>query len=246
MRKFVDLHLRPPLNSLNQVKKMFARSNKLGYRMVGVSFPANIPRKVVHQLRKLANSVNIDLVTRLELAVGNRRELLNQLSRFRRKFEIISVKCTSKTVARQAAKDRRVDLLFFPAMHLHKCFFNRAEAELASKASASLEIEMAPLLALAGSRRIRFLSRVRREVEIAVKFDVPIVLSSGAKNMYFMRSPHDYAALASLFGMAQPLALCSFSETSLNLVERNREKLSPSYVAPGVRVVRRGKDCPNM
>ncbi|MEA2090041.1 MAG: RNase P subunit p30 family protein [Thermoproteota archaeon] len=243
MRKFVDLHLRPPLNDFAQVKKMFAKSHELGYSMVGVSLPPNIPKKGIYRLQELSNSTDIDLVTRVNLVAENRRELLNRLRQFRRKFEIVSVVCTLKKVAREAAKDRRVDLLSFPPVHLRRCFFDHAEAELASKVFASLEIEMAPLLELEGLRRIQLLSRLRREVKIAVKFNVPIVLSSGAKNVYFMRSPHDYAALTSLFDMTQPLALCSFSETPLSLVKRNREKLSPSYVAPGVRVVRRGKNC---
>jgi ribonuclease P/MRP protein subunit RPP1 len=243
VKKFVDLRLRPPLNDFDQMRKMFARSRRLGYKVVGVALPLRIKRKDVRRLKELSDSNGIDLVTKVDLVVRNRRELLNQLRRLRRRFEVISVVCTSKTVARQAAKDRRVDLLVFPSPNFRGCFFDRGEAELASKALTSLEIEMTSLLKLEGSKRIRLISILRREVEIAVKHNVPIVLSSGAKDVQLMRSPQDYAAVASLFDMTRPLALHSFSETPLNLVKRNREKLSPNYVAPGVRIVRRGKDC---
>jgi RNase P/RNase MRP subunit p30 len=222
---------------------MFARSRRLGYKAVGLSLPLGVKRKDVRRLEEVSDSNGIDLVTRVDLVARNRRELLNQLRRVRRRFEVISVVCTSKTVARQAAKDRRVDLLIFPSPHFRGCFFDRGEAELASKALASLEIEMASLLKLEGSKRIRLISILRKEVEIALKHNVPIVLSSGAKDVQLMRSPQDYAAVACLFDMTRPLALRSFSETPLNLIERNREKLSPNYVAPGVRVFRRGKDC---
>lgn len=246
MIKFVDLHLCPPLNDSNQVREMFARSRELGYHTIGIPLPPSISQENIRQLQEIGGSVDVDFVTRTDLTVKTRRELLGQLRFFRRKFEIISVVCVSKAVARQAAKDRRVDLLSFPAAHPHKRFFDRAEAELASKASSCLEIDMASLLELRGFERIRLLSCLRREVEVAAKFDVPVIVSSGAKNVHLMRSPRDYVALTSLFDMAQPLAMRSLSEAPLRLVKRNREKLSPDYVAPGVRVVRRGKNCRNV
>ena len=124
-------------------------------------------------------------------------------------------------------------------------FFDRAEAELASQASSSLEVDMALLLSLKGFSRIRLLSTFRKEVAIAKKFGVPVAISSGANNVRLMRGPYDYAALASLFDMAVPLALRALSDTPLTIVERNKEKLSPDFVAPGIRLVRRKKNCPS-
>jgi ribonuclease P/MRP protein subunit RPP1 len=246
MRRFADLHLRPPIENLDQVERMISRSSKLGYQMVAMPLPRNITTTKISRLQKICSDVNVDLVTRVNLTPKTSKELLHDLRHFRRRFEIISVICDSKPVARQAAKDRRVDLLTFPATDIHKRFFDRAEAELASNALSSLEIEMASLLSLMGSSRIRLISSLRRESAIAKKFSVPIVISSGATNEYLMRSPRDYAALASLFDMATPGALRALSEIPFSLVERNRGKLSSSYVAPGIRVIKEGDCCPRV
>jgi len=242
MKRFVDLHLHPSIKDFDQVERMIVKSSELGYRLVGIPLPPSVTQDEISLLRKICKDAKIGFVARVDFAPKTPGELLQDLRRFRRRFEILSVTCTSKGVARQAAKDRRVDLLSFPATDIHKRFFDRAEAELASKALSGLEIEMAPLLSLSGSSRIRLLSRLRREVAIAKRFNVPVVISSGAMNEYLMRSPHDYAALATLFDMPLPYALHALSEDPLAIVERNREKLSPDYVAPGVRVVRR-KTC---
>jgi len=239
MRRFVDLHLRPWINDPDQVERMVRKSPELGYRLVSIPLPPNVTRDKVDQLQSICSDAKIDFVSRVDFVPKTPGELLQDLRRFRRRFEVVSVACTSKSVARQAAKDRRVDLLSFPANDIHKRFFDRAEAELASKALSGLEIEMAPLLSLSGYSRIRLLSRLRREVAIAKRFNVPVVISSGATNEYLMRGPHDCAALATLFDMPLPYALRALSENPLAIVERNREKLSPGYVAPGVRVVRR-------
>jgi len=68
---------------------------------------------------------------------------------------------------------------------------------------------------------------------------VPIVWSSGATDVQFLRKPEDMAHLGMLFGLDLPQALEALSDTPLGIVERNRQKLSPDYVAPGVRIVRR-------
>jgi RNase P/RNase MRP subunit p30 len=243
MRKFVDLHLRPPINILGQVERMVKRSFELGYRSVGMSLPHNIKREKIRQLKTICENVGVDLVTRIDFVPKTSGELLRNLRRFRRKFEVVSVTCNSKSVARQAAKDRRVDLLAFSTGFSRKRFFDNAEAELASKAGGALEIDMASLLSLTGFPRIRFLSSLRKEVTIAEKFKVPTVISSGATDAGLLRGPYDYAALATLFDLPMAVALRGLSENPLSIVETNRRKLGSGYVAPGLFVVRDVKRC---
>jgi len=237
MRKFVDLHLCAPIDNLKQVERMVNLSAELGYRMIGIPLSPNVSRERIRQIEEICNRVRVEFVTRVDLMPRSSGELLNNLRRFRRKFEIVSVACTSKSVARQAAKDRRVDLLSPCVAFPCKRFFDYAEAELASEKLVSFEIDMASILSLNGFPRIRLLSSLRKEVAVARKFDIPITISSGASDENFLRSPQDYVALATLFDLPVSCALQAVSDYPLSMVERNREKLSPNYVAPGVRVV---------
>ena len=241
MRKFVDLHLCPLVQDVDQVKRMIAKCSDLGYRVVGIPLPPNVGQEKFRQLQDICNCAKLDFVTRVDLFPRTPAELLHDLRRLRRKFEVVSVVCFSKPVARQAAKDRRVDLLSFSSTDMRKRFFDYAEAELSSKALSSLEIDLVPLLCLTGVERIRLLSRLRRELAIAKRFNVPVTVSSGATNECLLRSPYDHAALTVLFDMPPSSALLCLSENPFGIVMRNREKLSPNYVAPGVRVVRRKK-----
>ena len=76
----------------------------------------------------------------------------------------------------------------------------------------------------------------------AERAKVPVILSSGATSELLMRGPHDFASLTTIFDYALSSALKALSETPRQMVEQNRKKLSPDYVAPGIRVVGR-KDC---
>jgi len=93
-------------------------------------------------------------------------------------------------------------------------------------------------------RRVQLLARMREEVSLAEEYGVPIVISSGAGEPILMRRPRELAYLAvGLLGLSFEEALDALSKTPLGMVERNRAKLDPSFIAPGVRLVRRGSDC---
>lgn len=244
MRKtYADLHLCPNLRDLEKTSQMISDASRLGYGLIGVTFPPNFADEEIQHLRNISREAKIDLVSRVDLKPRTPKELIYNLRKLRRRFEIIAVLCESKSVARQAAKDRRIDLLNFPSLDFRKRFFDKAEAELTSNSLASLEIDIKPLLTLEGPTRIRLLSSLRREKEIAKSFHVPIVISSGISEKTLMRKPKELAALASLFDLNEASALEAVSKNPLTIVKRNRQKLSPQFVAPGIRIIRRGKDC---
>jgi len=239
-RIYADLHLCP---NLENVTCIISKASTLGYRLIAATFPYRFTEEEIQGIRRICEEAKIDLASRVDLKPKTPKELINNLRKLRRRFEIIAVICESKNVARQAAKDRRVDLLNFPSLDFRRRFFDAAEAELASNALASLEIDMKPLLTLEGPARIRLLSSLRRETAIAKKFHVPIVISSGVSNELLMRKPRELAALAFLFDLDETSAMEAVSKNPVAIVKRNRENLSPRFVAPGIRIIRKGKDC---
>ena len=242
-RKYADLHLCPDLGNDEQVTRIIKKTSQLGYGLIAIPLPQNFPEEKIRKLQNICKENRIGFASRVDLKPRTPNELIRSLRKLRRRFEIIVVVCESKQVARQAAKDRRVDLLNFLGCNRRKRFFDKAEAELASNALGSLEIDIKPLLTLEGPARIRLLSSLRREVAIAEDFHVPIVISSGASNELLTRKPREMAALTSLFDLDKCSAINTVSKNPLATVKRNREKLSPNFVAPGIRLIRRGKDC---
>ena len=242
-RAFADLHLRINLKEPAAISQMINKTATLGYSLIAVPLPPETQADETMQLRTACNEAGIDFVSRVDIRPRAQNELLHQLRKLRRKFQVICVYCENKEVARQAAKDHRVDLLNFPLLDFRGRFFDRAEAELASSSLAAMEIDVMPLLVLEGPARIRLLSSLRREAAIAREFHVPIVVSSGVSVETLLRKPRDMAALAFLFGLDEASALETVSKNPVAIVKRNREKLSNGFVAPGIRVIKEGDDC---
>lgn len=242
-RTYADLHFCVNLGDAKQTSSMVSKVAELGYRLVGIPFLPRVTEEEMRSTRELCTRADLELASRLDLRPRSTDDLLRSLRKLRRKFEVIAVLCSSKKVARQAAKDRRVDLLNFPSLEYRERFFDMAEAELASGSLTALEIDMKPLLTLEGPVRTRLLSSLRREAKIASQFEVPLIISSGAANPLLLRRPKENAALAALFDIKGEVALDGVSANPLGIVKRNLAKLSERFVAPGIRIIKKGKDC---
>jgi ribonuclease P/MRP protein subunit RPP1 len=234
MKRFADLHLYPPAEKTNRTR-IFNKYAELGYDLVGVSLPIDVTKSRIQQLRRICHHEGLDLATRLDLVPMSVQDLNYILRRTRYKFEIISVTCVSKPVSRQAAKDRRVDLISYRPYSRER-FFDMSTAKFASKALAAFEVNMAPLLFEKGIRRAKIISNLRREVRTARKFNLRIVISSGSTNEYSIRTPQDFAALSTLFDLTPQQSLKAISEVPIDLIERNRKKQSQEYIAPGIHL----------
>ncbi|MDR2707354.1 MAG: hypothetical protein LBB87_01205 [Nitrososphaerota archaeon] len=241
-RSFADLHLKITLKETQTLHNTIHRTAKFGYHYIAIPFSLEPSMEEIENLKTVCKNAGIEPVLRADLYPRNENDLMNSLRRLRRKFDIICVLCDNKEISRQAAKDRRVDLLNFPNFDYRKRFFDRSEAELARSGTAALEIDIKPLLVLAGPARIRFLSCLHREIAIAKTFGVPLIVSSGATEECFMRMPRDMASLSYLFGLSNAEALDAVSSNPLSIVLRNREKLDNSFIAPGIRIVKEGND----
>ncbi len=240
-RSFADLHLRVNVGDRIQIVKLAQKAAELGYTLVGAQLAPQAKTEEIQQLKKACLDFDVDFVSRVDLHPRSQEELLGILTKLRRRFEIICIVCTKKDVARQAAKDRRVDLLNFPSLDFRERFFDHAEAELASCGSAGFEVDVKSILVSEGPPRIRFLSSLRREVALALEFQIPVVISSGVSDPMLLRKPREMAILASLFGLGSSVALDSVSEIPAKIVKKNRGKLDNGYVAPGIRIIKQGE-----
>jgi RNase P/RNase MRP subunit p30 len=236
-RTHSDLHLRA---HPNDAQRLIAKAAFLGYQQIAIPFSSPPTDPEFSAIKNYAHENGIDFVARVDFKPRTQEDLTRFLRKYRRQFEVICILCDNKDVARQAAKDHRVDILNFVSLDYKKRFFDRAEAELASNTEAALEIDVKPLLTLEGPPRTRLLSTLRRETAIAKEFHVPLLVSSGVSEERLMRKPQDMAALGFLFGLQEEICLDAVFSNPATIVTRNRAKLDSSFVAPGITLLKEG------
>lgn len=242
-RRFVDLHVKSSLSSGKSSPSQIARmASHLGFKAIGLA-DFNLQNiDLLPDIRKIFESYGVDLVARADLYEQSPKLLKSALRKLRRRVEVIAVYCRNINVARLAARDRRVDLLIFSAKSWRENFFDKSEAALALSGESALEVNLIDLIrARSSSERIQAIRILSENVRMAKRYDLPVIFSSGATSIYEMRAPRELAALATLLGLTEYEARESLSKIPLELVLKNREKLSEYYIMPGVRLIRKGE-----
>ena len=223
MKRYIDLHLRP---KPGESERLINEVKHLGYSCVAST--ANIGCE---------SSTDIDVASRVDLEPRRGSDLLDQLRKIRSRFEVVAVKCINKDVARQAAKDHRVDILLFPEdlTIRRNARLDTQEAKMAYDVGCCYEINASELLFTGETRLAKLATVIKRELEVARRFDVPVILSSGASTSMGLREPKALAAMTALLDVSEEAAVEMQTTTPDRLLRRNRAKLSEEYVSPGVR-----------
>lgn len=237
--KYADLHLKPPTSNMTEVGEIFRRASQLGYGTVGIALPTETPETLIEKCYTLAEEQGLDPVARLDLKPKTPDQLLRELGRWRRRYEVVAVECCTKQVARQAAKDHRVDILGF-SFTLERSWLDAAEVELASSSNVSLEIDIVGILRADRGVMFRVLAELRRRVALVTKSKIGLVVSSGAEAALDLRGPRDLEAFIQLFGLTQKASKATVSSCPLEILRRNREKLDSSQAGFGVKIVGAG------
>jgi len=232
MKLYADLHMRPPLDDAANARSMADVLNGLKTTVVGLVIPPDRLTPTPPAMNSFMDA-GLDVAKRLNLAPRSREELLSGLRRFRTKYDVISVNCSSQSVSRVAVRDRRVDIVWFPK-HGPDSSFRR---KLANTCQAALEFNMSELTQ--GPSHKARLGRLRREIEIAAEASTSVIGSTNASNPFELRAPRDVAAVLHVLGLSLEAALEGVSEIPLEIVKKNRLRTEEPQLEEGVRIVRR-------
>ena len=216
---FTEIGLRP-----DKSEEIISTAKSLEYSTIG--------------LNTKPDSADLDVVRRLDLDPRNPNELLRSLRSNRWKNEIITVNCRTKSVARQAGRDHRVDLITYPVLgNWRENSLDRQQAGLMRNSGCGYLIDVSHLLE--NDRKIlrKNIVFLKKNTENALKRGIPVVASTCADKVWGLRDPYGVASLLSLLDVDEDHALEMVSSIPNDLVDRNRGKLKPSYIASGVQLI---------
>lgn len=181
-------------------------------------------------LRGCFRESGLEVFLRADLTCSKREELLKLLRRFRSAFDIISVKCTNHIIALVAARDRRVDLIFFDAARRNVWF----DHSIANVSNATLELNTSALFTMNGHV---VLTRLMKDLRTARRHKLDVVLSSGCTSPFLVKAPTQMTAIGRVLGFSKEEARSSVSTIPSRIVRKNSERRSRNYIEEGVKVI---------
>jgi ribonuclease P/MRP protein subunit RPP1 len=229
--KFYDFCVHAIPDGENTAEQLATLSRHFGYSGIAL---ANHSDKLPQSRPLLTSTDGLEIFRGIELVEENPSKLNGLIGKFRQSVDVLIVHGGSETVNRAALENPRVDILNHPAFD-KSSGLNQVLAKAAAENGVAIGLTLRPLLHSRGSRRIRLLSDLRANLDLARKYDVSLVLSSDAVSCFDLRSPMETLALAEVCGLEEDEAIDSISTVPENIISRNHP--GPGYIREGVEVL---------
>jgi len=235
--KFYDFCVHAVPDGENSVEQLSALAWHLGYSGIAL---ANHSDKLPQSQPVLPLTNGFEVFRGIELVEENPSKLHGLIGKFRKSVDVLIVHGGSETVNRAALENPRVDILNHPAF-AKSSGLNQVLAKAAAENDVAIGLTIRPLLHSRGPRRVRLLSDLRANLDLARKYDVPLVLSSGAMSCFDLRSPMETLALAEVCGLEEDEALEAITIVPERIISRNRP--GPGHVREGIEVLEEEDYC---
>ncbi|MDD2614896.1 MAG: ribonuclease P protein component 3 [Methanosarcina sp.] len=232
--KFYDFCVHAVPDGENTIEQLTALARHFGYSGIAL---ANHSDKLPQSRPELPSTDEFEVFSGVELVEENPSKLHGLIGKFRKSVDVLIVHGGSEAVNRAALENPRVDILNHPAFD-KSSGLNQVLAKAAAENDVAIGLTLRPLLHSRGPRRVHLLSDLRANLDLARKYDVPLILSSDAISCFDLRSPMEVLALAEICGLEEQEALEAMTTVPERIISRNRP--GPGYIREGIEVLEGG------
>ena len=183
-------------------------------------------------LDRVREEYGVDVVDGIEIRAENPEVAAGHLGNYRPKHAILALHGGTNALNRFAVEQDRVDVLAHTMAGGGD--FNHVLAKAAVEHDVRVEFDLSRVLREDGGPRVQALQDLRKLRELVEKYDVPYVVSANPTSHLQLRAPRELAAVGEAVGFSKDQIRAGLSEWA-NLAERNRERLSDEFIAPGVK-----------
>jgi ribonuclease P/MRP protein subunit RPP1 len=178
----------------------------------------------------IADEYDIDVVDAVAIDADDASAASARVKDHRSEHTLVLVR-GSRALNRFACEEPRVDVLARP---MATGDVNHVLARAAKRNGVRFEFDFGRVLRLSGGRRVQALADLRKLREIVTHYDAPYVVSASPESHLELRAPRELLAVGEVVGFTREQIETGLAEWG-RLAARNRERLSESFIEPGVR-----------
>ncbi|RDI71028.1 RNase P subunit p30 family protein [Halopelagius longus] len=180
----------------------------------------------------LREEVNVDIVDAAEVVAPHPRNASGAVGNFRPDRTLVVVRGGTNELNRFAVEQARVDVLARPFGDDGDV--NHVLAKAARDNGVAIEVNFGPVLRRTGGTRVQHLRKLRKLSQLIDHYDAPHVVSVGAESHLQVRAPRELAAVGEEVGLGAEFVREGLAAWG-DIAARNRERMSESFIAPGVK-----------
>lgn len=221
-----NLHALP--DGSDSASRLALAAKRLGYSGIIITNHTNSGRLFGFDAAKLVGG--IEVVFGVEIVAKDQRNLHSRAASLRDRSDFVAVHGGDDKINRAACEDPNVDLLVHP--HDGRSGIGVAAAKAARENQVAINLDLGPMIRLRGGSRVRWMEVVRRDLNLIEKFDLNLMISTGARSHLDLRSPRDLVALAALLGLERDRAFEALSLPK-TIIDLNRKR----WASAGVEIL---------
>ncbi len=202
---------------------------QFGIRGVSVVFENNYDPKKFRELKE--KFPNLDLISAVEVSAERQGEVKKAIDRFRNQVDLIILNVRDPRAMRAAAENSGVDFI-------SHAFVDQTAARDCAANNVALEFDLADFLGVYGMKRATLVSKLNFNLDLARKYKIPLILATGAQNVYGLRNATQIIAFAESLGFKHEEAKAAVLKNPFDIVKRNRERRKGVEIEEGVRIVK--------
>jgi len=187
----------------------------------------------------IQEAYGIDVVSAVEIRAEDPWRASGYVGSHREDNPLVVVHGGDPAINRFAVEQPAVDVLAHPMAGDGD--FNHVLAQEAKRNGVRIELSLRRVLRSSGGRRVQALGDLRKLREILAEYEAPFVVSADARSHLQLRAPRELRALGEVIGLDGDAVEDGLAEWG-RLADRNRERLSASFIEPGVRRVDHGDE----
>ncbi|KZX16431.1 ribonuclease P protein component 3 [Methanobrevibacter cuticularis] len=171
----------------------------------------------------------------LEINVKNPNDVRKYTRKYRNKTNLISVFGGDEKINRIACENNQVDILSRPYFRRWNSGINHVLAKEAVKNNVAIELCFNDILTSYLSYRAKIIANFREIIKLHKKFSFPLVITTGSKSIWDIRSPKDIFAVFRSLGLTEDEINNCFSKYPQEIINFNNER--KNMIIYGVKVI---------
>lgn len=212
------------------VARFVATAADYGYEGIVVCLPSGSP--LDYDADRIRETYGVDVISGVEIRAPDPSRASGYVGSLRETATVVSVRGGTRALNRFAVEQDRVDVLTCPLAGDGE--FDHVLARKAAEHDVRVEVNFERILRAEGGSRVRTIADVKTLRRLLDHYDVRFVVSAAPSTHLQFRAPRELIAVGETVGFDRAQIETGLAEWG-RLAERNRRRLSDSFVSCGVR-----------
>lgn len=215
---------------------LLKEAKNLGWDYVKLNYDLKNYKKALKYSNDLKNKTDLTFDLGLKVKTTKGDELNRQIRKNRQEIKYITVQGGSDKINRQAVENVKIDSLNRTYYKRRDCGLNQVLSKEAVKNNIAIELTIKDILTNHLSYRARIIDYYKEIIKLHRKFKFPLLLTTGATNIYDIKSPKDSIAIFKSIGLTNNEIEEGFNKTPLNIIDFNNKR--KDMIIQGVRRIK--------